>query len=434
MSHSLGDDGHTRDNVLTGRYPRPQVTLYISDIQRAGCEHDESRNRRDNLNPIRPRGRAEIHDRLRSGLPRRRPGIGAGAGLSRTLKAPTCRCRSRLFRLLTDCLVPDICWRCIRLAIRFNPGSPWSRQPRRRNRVGYVPLVTVTPRPRTRISLRRLRPAKRVRPAAKANGQHFNNYGGTRRRRIEFIPAYNWEVIVAPPRTRSPLAPRERRRLGRLAGSYWQIWFISANAQNGDYIVTAFFRKQRSARHGCCHFKPIVDGRSASTSRIRQRPGRFRYSDDASASNIRLARIGSHRQHGRRKWPQIRRSGALEHHLPISFLAIFLVGTRGQLRSNWPNRQASGSQPGLAHAGHHIRALRIGMDSPTPTDQSDLRRRLSDGGDTNPGGSKQCGRHRADNLLTAPHKRALQDRPDNFLQSPASPLLSLQRLAGNRLP
>ena len=49
-------------------------------------------------------------------------------------------------------------------------------------------------------------------------GQRFINYGGPGGARIELIPAYNWEVILAPPPYVTASGPeRDGTRHGRLA-------------------------------------------------------------------------------------------------------------------------------------------------------------------------------------------------------------------------
>ncbi len=75
------------------------------------------------------------------------------------------------------------------------------------------------------------------------NGQRLVNYGGPGGARIELIPAYNWEVIVAAPPYIQASGPRG-------TGQGWGDWpaflvkyrLLSANKENGDYIVTAFFQ------------------------------------------------------------------------------------------------------------------------------------------------------------------------------------------------
>ncbi len=106
-----------------------------------------------------------------------------------------------------------------------------------------TPLVTITPRLEQEFRFDAYRQQNGSATNGQANGQQIDNYGGPGGPRIEFIPAYNWEVIVAPPPFETATGPK-----GSADG--WGDWpaflvkyrFISANAQNGDYIVTAFFQ------------------------------------------------------------------------------------------------------------------------------------------------------------------------------------------------
>jgi hypothetical protein len=77
------------------------------------------------------------------------------------------------------------------------------------------------------------------------------NYGGPGGARVELIPAYNWEVILAPPPYVTASGPKGT---GQGTGD-WPMFLvkyrlISANKDNGDYIVTAFF--QMSDPSGTC--------------------------------------------------------------------------------------------------------------------------------------------------------------------------------------
>jgi hypothetical protein len=95
--------------------------------------------------------------------------------------------------------------------------------------------------PRTRVAGRFLWPAKRDR--SQGNGQRIGNYGGPGGFRVEFIPAYNLELIVAAPPYATASGPK---------GDAWgwgdyplflaKYRFLSANKDNGDYIVTGFFQ------------------------------------------------------------------------------------------------------------------------------------------------------------------------------------------------
>ncbi len=103
-----------------------------------------------------------------------------------------------------------------------------------------TPLVTVTPRLEQEFrwdfyDQQNASPTT----SSQGNGQHLLNYGGPGGPRVELIPAYNWEIILAPPPYETASGPK-----GSAEG--WGDWpaflvkyrFISGN----DYIVTAFFQ------------------------------------------------------------------------------------------------------------------------------------------------------------------------------------------------
>jgi hypothetical protein len=106
-----------------------------------------------------------------------------------------------------------------------------------------TPLVTVTPRLEQEFRWDFYDQQNASAQNGQANGQHILNYGGPGGPRIEFIPAYNVEVIVAPPPYETVSGPR-----GSAEGpGDWPMFlakyrFISANEQNGNYIVTGFFQ------------------------------------------------------------------------------------------------------------------------------------------------------------------------------------------------
>ena len=60
-----------------------------------------------------------------------------------------------------------------------------------------TPLVTVTPRLEQEFRFDFYDQQNGT--GSQGNGQHLVNYGGPGGAKIEFIPAYNWEVIVAAP-------------------------------------------------------------------------------------------------------------------------------------------------------------------------------------------------------------------------------------------
>lgn len=75
------------------------------------------------------------------------------------------------------------------------------------------------------------------------NGQNIISYGGPGGARLEFIPAYNWEVIVAAPSWATASGPRgSAEGLADWPAFLVKYRLLSANAENGDYILTAFFQ------------------------------------------------------------------------------------------------------------------------------------------------------------------------------------------------
>jgi hypothetical protein len=104
-----------------------------------------------------------------------------------------------------------------------------------------TPLVTVTPR--LEQEFRWDFYDQQNGTGSQGNGQQIVNCGGPGGARVELIPAYNWEVILAAPSFETASGPK-----GSAEG--WGDWpaflvkyrILSANEQNGNYIVTAFFQ------------------------------------------------------------------------------------------------------------------------------------------------------------------------------------------------
>jgi len=101
-----------------------------------------------------------------------------------------------------------------------------------------TPLVTVTPRleQEFRWDVYDQQNGK----GSQGNGQHIVSYGGPGGPRLEFIPAYNWEVILAT----SPYATASGPKGSAQGWGDWPAFLVkyrllSANKENGDYIVTA---------------------------------------------------------------------------------------------------------------------------------------------------------------------------------------------------
>jgi hypothetical protein len=104
-----------------------------------------------------------------------------------------------------------------------------------------TPLITVTPRLEQEFRFDYYHQQNGT--GSQGNGQLIDNYGGPGGARVEFIPAYNVEAILAAPPYETASGPKG-------SGQGWGDWpsfllkyrFLSANAQNGDYIVTGFFQ------------------------------------------------------------------------------------------------------------------------------------------------------------------------------------------------
>lgn len=104
-----------------------------------------------------------------------------------------------------------------------------------------TPLVTVTPR--LEQEFRADFYSQKNGTGSQGNGQQLQNFGGPGGFRLEVIPAYNVEAIVAIPSYVNANGPK-----GDATG--WGDWpaflvkyrFISANEQNGNYIVSGFFQ------------------------------------------------------------------------------------------------------------------------------------------------------------------------------------------------
>jgi hypothetical protein len=106
-----------------------------------------------------------------------------------------------------------------------------------------TPLVTVTPR--LEQELRWDFYDQQNGTGTQGNGYHVYNYGGPGGMRAEIIPQYNTELILATPsvlNTYGPPGKADGQGVGDWPAFLVKYRFVSANAQNGDYIVTAFFQ------------------------------------------------------------------------------------------------------------------------------------------------------------------------------------------------
>ena len=135
-----------------------------------------------------------------------------------------------------------------------------------------TPLVTVTPR--LEQELRADFYDQQNGTGSQGNGQRIVNYGGPGGFRVEFIPAYNVEVIVAVP----PYADRQRpkggcARLGRLAAFSCQIPLPFRQQGQRRLHRLRLLSDDRRVRNEWDNFEPCFN-RAADTRR-RQRLGGF---------------------------------------------------------------------------------------------------------------------------------------------------------------
>jgi hypothetical protein len=104
-----------------------------------------------------------------------------------------------------------------------------------------TPLVTVTPRLEQEFRFDFYDQQNGT--GSQGNGQHIVNYGGPGGPRVEFIPAPNVEVILAPPPYETATGPKgDAQGFGDWPAFLVKYRLLSANKENGDYIVTAFFQ------------------------------------------------------------------------------------------------------------------------------------------------------------------------------------------------
>lgn len=104
-----------------------------------------------------------------------------------------------------------------------------------------TPLVTVTPR--LEQEFRADLYDQQNGTGSQGNGQHIVNYGGPGGFRVELIPAWNWEVILATPPYETATGPKgDAQGPGDWPAFLVKYRFLSANKENGDYIVTGFFQ------------------------------------------------------------------------------------------------------------------------------------------------------------------------------------------------
>jgi hypothetical protein len=112
-----------------------------------------------------------------------------------------------------------------------------------------TPLVTVTPR--LEQEMRWDAYDQQNGKGSQGNGQHLLNDGGPGGPRIEIIPTYNTELILAAPPAISASGPKgTQTSAGDWPAFLVKYRFISANEQSGNYIVTGFFQMSVPSGNG----------------------------------------------------------------------------------------------------------------------------------------------------------------------------------------
>jgi len=105
-----------------------------------------------------------------------------------------------------------------------------------------TPLVTVTPRLEQEFRFD-FYDQQNGPTSGQGNGQHIVNYGGPGGARVELIPFWNTEVILAPPPYETASGPKGNAQgFGDWPAFLVKYRLLSANKENGDYILTAFFQ------------------------------------------------------------------------------------------------------------------------------------------------------------------------------------------------
>lgn len=104
-----------------------------------------------------------------------------------------------------------------------------------------TPLVTVTPRLEQEFRFDFYDQQNGT--GSQGNGQHTFDYGGPGGARVELIPFWNTEVIFATPPYETTSGPKgSAQGFGDWPAFLVKYRLLSANKDNGDYILTAFFQ------------------------------------------------------------------------------------------------------------------------------------------------------------------------------------------------
>ena len=175
------------------------------------------------------------------------------------------------------------------------------------------------------------------------------------------IPAYNWEVILAPPPYVTASGPKGT---GQGTGD-WPAFLVkyrllSANKDNGDYIVTAFFQMSDPSGTCCTISNNVLVAQP--TLAFGKGWGDFDIQSTISTQiPVDFDRSEAKDRYDPRKF---RRSGALQYGIPVSSIPVFLAGTGGQLHL-LAQRNTCRLEPGLLTPGLILGRFKLANDTPT---------------------------------------------------------------------
>jgi hypothetical protein len=223
-----------------------------------------------------------------------------------------------------------------------------------------TPLVTVTPRLEQEYRFDFYDQQNAAAGSPNGNGQHFFNYGGAKG--LEIIPAYNWEVILAPPPYETASGPK-----GSAEG--WGDWpafllkyrFIAANEQNGNYILTAFLQTSDPLgtpgriSNNVLYIAPTIAGGIGWGDFDIQMTFSEQFPVAGIAANGKTASVNYTNYGDPILW-----NTAFQYHWMQYFWPELEVNYE-----YWPNGEHSGLSQVLLTPGLILGRFKIGMDSPT---------------------------------------------------------------------
>ncbi len=223
-----------------------------------------------------------------------------------------------------------------------------------------TPLVTVTPRLEQEFRFDFYDQQNGT--GSQGNGQHIFSYGGPGGPRVEFIPASNWEVILAPPPYETATGPKgDVQGVGDWPAFLVKYRFLAANKENGDYILTGFFQMSDplgtagkisnnvlTAQPTLAGGKGFGDFDIQSTLSVQVPVGALYSSGNTPATN--MANFGD----------PILSNTTFQYHFMQYFWPELEVNYE-----HWPNGEHAGLSQVLLTPGIIFGRFKIGQDSPT---------------------------------------------------------------------